>query len=104
MFLDVSGDRSTESLLLKFLHVLQNEVLGIRKSVRIEDAVFIVTPLKQSPTLLSTKHIDWLDPTIVSSVLSSFFPLYRGCADIPRLSCGMQCGLAGTTSGKSVFK
>lgn len=37
-FLDVCGDCSTESLFLKFPHISQNEILGTRKSVRIEDA------------------------------------------------------------------
>lgn len=37
LFLNISGAYSTESLFLKFLHTITNEVLGTRNSVRRED-------------------------------------------------------------------
>lgn len=107
-FLDVCGDCSTESLFLKFPHISQNEILGTRKSVRIEDAhVHSHTCQTISNALEHEAHrlaVSYRISQCFVFLSSFFFSLYRGCADIPRLSCGMQCGLAGTASGKSLFK
>ena len=105
LFLDVSGDCSTESLFLKSPHILQTEILGTRKSVRIEDTRVHGHASQTIPDAFEHKaHRLAVSYHIFPCFVVFLSSFYRGCADIPRLSCGMQCGLAGTASGKSLLK
>lgn len=108
LFLNISGAYSTESLFLKFLHTItkwspRNQEFSEKRRHSHSKSCFSNSPQHFQGWSTCICCIILYCPVFVSFGLVWFF-LCRWCVDIPRLSRGMQCGLVGATSGKSLFK